>query len=150
MNCDNRFAAGCLRAACPLSMASRNLIAGPAAPASCVAAQSSPPRSSANSTVGVVLIAHEVCYVLWREESVSHRLSAKPDVKSTSGKRDRPLHIIAGRIAEIGDGYVLLGFSSAPIQLTDKLADGFYPGQRVTITATVIDGEFIAQKIVLD
>jgi hypothetical protein len=23
--------------------------------------------------VGVVLIAHEACYVLWREESVSHR-----------------------------------------------------------------------------
>jgi hypothetical protein len=99
--------------------------------------------------VGVVLIAHEVCYVLWREESVSHRQSAEHDVKSSSGKARR-LHIIAGKIAEIGDGYVLLGFSSAPIQLTDELADGFYAGQRVTITAVLIDGEFIAQKIVLD
>jgi hypothetical protein len=101
--------------------------------------------------VGVVLIAHETCYVLWREESVSHhRQGAEHEVKSTRGMRDRPLHVIAGKIAEIGDGYVLLGFSSAPIQLTDELADGFYPGQRVTITAALIDGEFIAQKIVLD
>jgi hypothetical protein len=100
--------------------------------------------------VVVVLIAHEGCYVLWREESVSHRRqSAEHGVESTSGKRDRPLHLIAGKIAEIGDGYVLLGFSSAPIRLTDDLADGFHPGQRVAITAALIAGEFIAQKIVL-
>lgn len=99
--------------------------------------------------VGVVLIAHEACYVLWREESVAHRQSAD-DVKASSGKQARRLHLIAGKIAEIGDGYVLLGFSSAPIQLTDQLADGFHAGQRVAITAALIDGEFIAQKIVLD
>jgi len=58
---------------------------------------------------------------------------------STSGTRDRPHHVIAGKIAEIGDGYVLLGFSSSPIRLTDELADGFHPGQR----------ELIAQKIEL-
>ena len=57
--------------------------------------------------------------------------------------------MIAGKIAEIGDGYVLLGFSPAPIRLTEELAAGFLPGQRVTITAVLIDGEFIAQKIVL-
>ena len=57
--------------------------------------------------------------------------------------------MIVGKIAEIGDGYVLLGFLSAPIRLTDDLADGFHPGQRVAITAVLIDGEFIAQKIVL-
>jgi hypothetical protein len=57
--------------------------------------------------------------------------------------------LVAGKIAEIGDGYVLLGFASAPIRLTDDLADGFHPGQRVAITAALIDGEFIAQKIVL-
>jgi DNA replicative helicase MCM subunit Mcm2 (Cdc46/Mcm family) len=33
--------------------------------------------------------------------------------------------------------------------LTDDLADGFRPGQRVTITAVLIDGEFITQKIEL-
>jgi hypothetical protein len=44
------------------------------------------------------------------------------------------VHVIAGRIAEIGDGYILLGFSSAPIKLADELADGFKAGQRVTIT----------------
>ena len=100
--------------------------------------------------VVVVLIAHEACYVLWREESVSHRRQgAEHDVESTSGKRGRPLHLVAGRIAEIGDGYVLLGFSSAPIRLNDALEDGFNPGQRVSITAALIDGEFIAQKIVL-
>lgn len=59
------------------------------------------------------------------------------------------MHVIEGRIAEIGDGYVLLGFSSAPILLTDDFADGFRPGQRVTITAVLIGGEFIAQKIEL-
>ncbi len=59
------------------------------------------------------------------------------------------MHVLAGRIVEIGDGYVLLGFSSAPIRLTDELAKGFSPGQRVRITAVLIDGEFIAQKIEL-
>ena len=59
------------------------------------------------------------------------------------------MHVLAGRIAEIGDGYVLLGFSSAPIRLTDELANGFHPGQRVTITAVLIGGEFVAQKIEL-
>jgi hypothetical protein len=56
------------------------------------------------------------------------------------GTSDRPVHVIAGRIAEIGDGFILLGFSSAPIRLADGLADGFRPGQRVTITAVVVDG----------
>ncbi len=98
--------------------------------------------------VVVVLIAHEACYVVWREESVSHRRQgAEHGVESTSDKG--PLRLVAGKIAEIGDGYVLLGFSSAPIRLTDDLADGFHPGQRVAITAVLIDGEFIAQKIVL-
>ena len=68
---------------------------------------------------------------------------------STSGKRDQPHHVIAGKIAEIGDGYVLLGFSSAPIRLSDALANGFQPGQRVTISVMLIGGELIAQKIEL-
>ena len=63
------------------------------------------------------MYAHEECYKAWREESVSHR-------RTTS----RPAHVIAGQIAKIGDGYVLRGFSSALIQLTDELADGFHPG----------------------
>jgi hypothetical protein len=67
----------------------------------------------------------------------------------TSGTRDRPHHVIAGKIAEIGDGHVLLGFSSTPMRLTDALADGFQPGQRVTISVMLIDGELIAQGIEL-
>jgi hypothetical protein len=67
---------------------------------------------------------------------------------STGGK-NRGAHVIAGKIAEIGDGYVLLGFSSAPIRLTDQLADSFQPSQRVMITVALIDGQFIAQKIEL-
>jgi hypothetical protein len=69
--------------------------------------------------------------------------------ESTSGKRDSPHHVIAGKIAEIGDGCVLLGFSSTPIRLTDALADGFQPGQHVTISVMLIDGELIAQRIEL-
>jgi hypothetical protein len=70
-------------------------------------------------------------------------------MKPDGGKKDRPLHVIAGKIAEIGDGYVLLGFSSAPIRLPDGLGDGFHPGQRVTISAVLIGGQFVAQKIQL-
>jgi hypothetical protein len=66
---------------------------------------------------------------------------------SDGSKKDRPVHVIAGRIAQIGDGYILLGFSSAPIKLTDELADGFKAGQRVTITAVLVDDMFVAQKI---
>ena len=80
-----------------------------------------PPRDSPTEVerqldgVVVVLIAHEACYVLWREESVSHRRQgAEHDVESTSGKRGRPLHLVAGRIAEIGDGYVLSGSRPRP------------------------------------
>jgi hypothetical protein len=29
--------------------------------------------------VGVVLIAHEACYILWREESVSRRVEKRPE-----------------------------------------------------------------------
>jgi hypothetical protein len=55
--------------------------------------------------------------------------------------------MLAGRIVEIEDDFILLGFSSAPIRVTDGLAKGFHPGQRVTITAVLVNGEFIAQKI---
>lgn len=64
----------------------------------------------------------------------------------SAGGKNRPLHVIAGKILEIGDGYVLLGFSSAPVRLTDELANSLHPGQLLTITAVLIDGEFIAQK----
>lgn len=67
----------------------------------------------------------------------------------TTDRPAGPLHVIAGRILEIGDGYVLLGFSSAPIRLPDALAEEFRPGQRVTITAVLIDGQFVAQRIAL-
>jgi hypothetical protein len=61
--------------------------------------------------------------------------------------KDRPVHMLAGRIVEIEDDFILLGFSSAPIRVTAELAKGFHPGQRVTITAVLVNGEFIAQKI---
>lgn len=67
----------------------------------------------------------------------------------STATKNQGAHVIAGKIAEIDDGYVLLGFSSAPIRLSDKLADGFQPGQRVTITVLLVDGQFIAQKIEL-
>ena len=54
-----------------------------------------------------------------------------------------------GPAAEIGFGYLLLAFSSAPILLTDELADGFQAGQRVTITAVLIAGHLVAQKVEL-
>jgi hypothetical protein len=33
--------------------------------------------------------------------------------------------------------------------LTEGLAGGFHAGQRVTVTAVLIDGEFVAEKIEL-
>ena len=61
----------------------------------------------------------------------------------------RQLHVLAGRIVEIGAGYVLLGLSSVPILLTDNLARGFHAGQRVKITAVLVGDQFLAQKIEL-
>jgi hypothetical protein len=74
-------------------------------------------------------------------------LTTEPIIEAPSGGRSERLHVIRGRIAEIGDGYVLLGFSSAPSRMTEGLADGLRPGQRVTITAVLVNDHFIAQKI---
>jgi hypothetical protein len=78
-------------------------------------------------------------------ETESTEVILDPD----GGKKDRPLNVITAKIAEIGDAYVLLGFSSAPILLTDELADGFQPAERVTITAVLIAGHLMAQKVEL-
>jgi hypothetical protein len=74
---------------------------------------------------------------------------AMSDGGSTRGEPARPLHVIAGKISEIGDGYILLGFAPAPIRMTDELANTFHLGQRVTITAVMVHGELVAQKIEL-
>ena len=42
-----------------------------------------------------------------------------------------------------------VGNRNAPILLTDELADGFQAGQRVTITAVLIAGHLMAQKVEL-
>ena len=64
--------------------------------------------------------------------------------KSVAGR----IQVIAGRIREIGEDYVILG-STERIFLVDGLASGFHPGQRVTITAALVNGKLTALKIVL-
>ena len=67
-----------------------------------------------------------------------------------SASRSAPgrVHVIAGRITEIGEKYVVLG-SVDRIFLIDGLASGFHAGQRVTITAVLLNGKLTAQTIVL-
>ena len=52
--------------------------------------------------------------------------------KSVAGR----IQVIAGRITEVGEAYLILG-SLDRIFLIDGLASGFHPGQRVTITAVL-------------
>lgn len=58
------------------------------------------------------------------------------------------VQLLAGRITEVGEAYLILG-STDRIFLNDGLASGFHPGQRVTITAVLVNGKLTAQQIVL-
>jgi hypothetical protein len=64
--------------------------------------------------------------------------------KSVAGR----IQVIAGRITEVGEAFLILG-STDRIFLIDGLASGFHPGQRVTITAVLANGKLTAQQIVL-
>src|ERR1700687_3199889 len=63
--------------------------------------------------------------------------------KSVAGR----IQVIAGRITEVGEASLILG-STDRIFLIDGLASGFHPGQRVTITAVLVNGKLTAQQIV--
>jgi hypothetical protein len=70
------------------------------------------------------------------------------DGGSTSRSAAGRVNVIAGRVTEIGNDYVILG-STDRIFLIDGLASGFHPGQRVTITAVLVNGKLTAPQIVL-
>lgn len=58
--------------------------------------------------------------------------------------------MLAGRITEVDENYVILGSGMSRIWLVDDLASGFDVGQQVAITAVMAaDGRLTARKIVL-
>jgi hypothetical protein len=67
---------------------------------------------------------------------------------SGSTSKAAPVHVIAGRLTQVGESHVTVGLCER-IRLADGLVISFVPGQRVTICALLIDGEFVAQTIVL-
>lgn len=58
------------------------------------------------------------------------------------------VHVIARRLTQVGETHVTVGLGER-IRLAAGLTISFVPGQRVTICALLIDGEFVAQTIVL-
>jgi hypothetical protein len=74
------------------------------------------------------------------------------DVLNDSSTR-RPagkVQMLAGRITEVGENYVILGSGKSRIWLVEGLASGFHVGQQVSITAVAAaDGKLTAFKIVL-
>jgi hypothetical protein len=58
------------------------------------------------------------------------------------------VHVIAGRLTQVGETHVTVGRCDR-IRLAAGLTISFVPGQRVTICALLIDGEFVARSIVL-
>jgi hypothetical protein len=74
------------------------------------------------------------------------------DVLNDSPTRRAPskAQVLAGRITEVGEDYLILGGHASRISLVEGLASGFQAGQQVTITAVMAaDGRLTACKIVL-
>ena len=74
------------------------------------------------------------------------------DVLNDSPTRRPPskAQVLAGRITEVGEDYLILGGDASRISLVEGLASGFQAGQQVTITAVMAaDGRLTACKIVL-
>ena len=60
------------------------------------------------------------------------------------------VQVLAGRITEVGEDYLVLGSGTSRIWLVEGLASGFQVGQRATITAVMAaDGTLTACKIEL-
>lgn len=60
------------------------------------------------------------------------------------------VQVLAGRITEVGEDYLILGGDASRISLVEGLAGGFRVGQQVTITAVAAaNGKLTAFKIVL-
>jgi hypothetical protein len=83
-NCGGRYASGCRRLACPLSMVCGSPTQELAGPASCRRPIESIQVECQVDGVGIVLIAHEACYTLWQEESVSSH-SESPEGQPQEG-----------------------------------------------------------------
>jgi hypothetical protein len=60
------------------------------------------------------------------------------------------VEVLAGRITEVGEDYLILGGGIRRILLVEGLASGFQVGQQVTITAVMAaDGSLNACKVLL-
>ena len=60
------------------------------------------------------------------------------------------VQVLAGRITEVGEDYLIVGGGASRISLVEGLASAFRVGQQVAITAVAAaDGKLTACKIVL-